>query len=259
MTNIIPNILEETQNQEKIIVDGLEYINLEEDRIKKQPWSKARALELKKTAEFITPDEMYKLAMGFENYRDRALFAILYLTAARIEEVVRYKRIKWGKKKALVKRTRKNAKLSYVQDYKKKKESEIEWSIKKQDMVEDVVSGRHCIVFRLRNLKNYNNKIKIIPIPLDNEINKKFLLLIETYVQIKEEWEELFPFQKRNGERIINLINWNPHYIRKVRLTHLVRYNKFNEEHLKVFAGWTDGRPAKHYIRLGWRDLMKNL
>lgn len=242
--------------EERVDLDVLELKELGDS------WQYARRLDLNKTAEFITPEAMYDLIKKFDNLRDRALFATLYLTAARIEEIVRYKKIKWGKKKVLAIKQGRTPKRIWVQDYTKKVEGFIEPGLKKKDILFEETGGRKCIIFNLRNLKNKqkNEQRKLIPVTLDNEIHLKFWNIIKSYLYvIKEDWKELFPFQKRNAEKIINQIEWNPHFIRKVRLTHLVKYHGFIEQELRIFAGWTDTRPSKHYVKLSWEALIKKL
>jgi len=259
-SNMANNPLEELQEEE---LDE-EIIDLDEQELKNpgQSWANARRLDLKRTAEFITPEAVYNLMLKFKNPRDQALFAILYLTAARIEEVVRYKKIKWGKKKVKFVQKGKKFNRRWVQDYTKKKEGLVEPGIRKADISYEKQGEREIVIFNLRNLKNKqkHEKRKLIPVTLDNEIHKKFWSIIKAYLYVVgEDWKELFPFQKRNAERIINQIEWNPHFIRKVRLTHLVKYHGFIEQELRIFAGWTDTRPSKHYVKLSWEALIKKL
>lgn len=252
---------EEPFGEERIDLDELELKELGES------WKHARKLEYEKTAQFIKPEEVYELALKFDNPRDRALFAILYLTAARIEEVVRYQKIKWGKKKVLFVKQGQKPKKKWVQNYNDmKKMGFLEPGLQVKDLHIEVQkeTGRKIAVFKLRNLKNKQKqeKVKLIPVTLDNNIHVKFWNLIVQYLQTfdkDEDWKELFPFKKGNAERIINQIGWNPHFIRKVRLTHLVKYHGFIEQELRIFAGWTDTRPSKHYVKLNWEALIKKL
>ena len=71
--------------------------------------------------------------------------------------------------------------------------------------------------------------LKVLPstsLPM-SKFNKKLWHYIYVYIQTLEDWRELFPFENRNGERILNKIGWNPHSLRKVRLTHLYRYENY--------------------------------
>jgi len=237
---------------------SIEIINL--DKQKGNSWKRARYLESKKTAEYTTMEMAYNLTGKFNNLRDRCLYAILYLCGARIEEVVRYKSVKYGKKKAYV---IKNGigKNRIVQDYSKKRIGKLELSIKREDITLEEHNGRQILIIRIRNLKNKNpkEKVKLIPIPLDNPIYERFVKVINTYISAFNDDEELFPICKRRAEKIMERIGFNPHYIRHIRLTHLVRYHNFTDQKLIKYAGWTDSRPAKSYVSLNWKDLANSM
>ncbi len=49
----------------------------------------------------------------------------------------------------------------------------------------------------------------------------------------------------------------NPHFLRHCRLTHLVETYGFDAGRLTLFAGWTSFRPAKTYVHLDWKALSK--
>jgi len=237
-------------------------LDLRQLRPKNEPWKRARELDSRKTAEFIEPDKVYELLNNLKNPRDKALFCLLYLTASRIEEVVRYRKRLWCKKKVLLIKSGRMPKKAWIQDYKKQKGNfALEPGITKRDIKVIEKENRKIAIVRLRNLKNKqkDENTKIIPITLDNEINNMFFKHIQDYIYTLEDYEELFPFQNRNAEIIISAVGWNPHFIRKVRLTHLVRLYNFSDQELRIYAGWTDTRPSKYYVKLKWEDLLKKL
>ena len=239
----------------------LEIINLDLlDNVKKSPWKQARALDDTKAAQFLGIKDIYSKISTYNNPRDKALYACAYITAARIEELVRHTKIKWGKKRVILVRDGKS-KTAYVTDYKKKKVLNIKPSIKKSDFILEYRNGRKVWLIRMRNLKNKQagENIKLIPLPLDDEINQMFFKIINDYITVLAPDEELFPLTKRRAEQIISKAGSNPHFLRKVRLTHLVKYYNFSDQKLKTFAGWTDSRPAKHYIKIGWEDLVNSM
>jgi hypothetical protein len=94
---------------------------------------------------------------------------------------------------------------------------------------------------------------------LDNELNQQLADPILRYANTLQEKEEFFQFGVRRAEQIIAEQGFNPHFFRKLRLTHLVKYNNFSDQKLVAFAGWTDSRPAKHYIKIGWKDLINSM
>ena len=248
------------------MVDEIPIINLDEQAIRRRvepakPWSVARQLSADKKAEFMTPEDIITISKGIVNIRDRALFLILYACACRVEEVVRFNPVQYGKSMARVIKNGR-AKNMLFRDYKKKK-----LLAPKEGMTREHISvrnegGREILVFKLRNLKVKTNRdkfTKLIPLPLDHEINRKIADPIIMYANTLQPDEELFPFTARRAEQIISKLGFNPHFFRKLRLTHLVKYHNFSDQKLVEFAGWTDSRPAKHYIRIGWKDLIDSM
>ena len=249
-------------NKDEEGLEELEFVDLDARRdMPGKAWSLARKLEMEKAAEFITPEQVYIKAMEINNPRDRALFTMAYVCAARIEELVRYKKIRWGHKRA---RVRKNGKerITNIQDYTKKKEYPLESGTTLNDVSSSEINGKKVIVFRLRNLKNKNRaeKTKLLPFPISSETDKKLWDIIRIYLKSMPTKEmELFPIGKRQAEKIINQTGFNPHFLRKLRLTHLAKHYNFTDQMLKVFAGWSDSRPSKYYIKLGYEDVANQM
>ncbi len=245
--------------------NDLEIVNLDTLKAKRfespgNPWKVARKLKQEKAAEFLTPEDIYNKLDKFDNIRDKCLFVILYITAARIEEVVRRKVIRWGKKNVRLINHGKSKNAS-IQDYTKKRILREEPGMVRSDITIEKFGDRKVLLFRIRNLKNKqkDSTTKLIPFPLDTEINKKFARVITLYYPTLYADEELFPIGSRRAEQIIAKAGFNPHFIRSCRLTHLVRYHNFSDQKLKAFAGWTDSRPAKHYIKIRWEDLVNSM
>jgi hypothetical protein len=235
----------------------LEVINLDSDKDKGNAWEKARLLSLNRTIENTTPEKFYEIVNTLDDYKDKALIILAYFTAGRIEEIVRYQKIKWGKKKVILIKNDKRKKAT-IQDWEQRQKiGELKDGIAKRDIREQTIKGVNCLIINLRNLKNRIRKNKELPIRLDREFNYKLYKILETYLKtIQFEYQELFPFGVRNAQRIINKINWNPHSLRKLRLTHLVIYEGYTDQKLTYYAGWTDSRPAKHYIKMKPEDLI---
>ena len=68
----------------------------------------------------------------------------------------------------------------------------------------------------------------------------------------------IFPFGKIRAYQLIRgTVGWNNHWIRHIRLTHLVVYHDFNEQLLLRFAGWTTTLPAQNYMEIRWVDFLE--
>ena len=191
-----------------------------------KPWGKQKFLKKEKIP---TVNGMLSIAQTIRNDRNRVLFVLTYLTAGRLQEIVRYRGL-----------------------------GEERGSIRKNDLKIKDKEGRKILLINLRNEKNKNRHRKDIPVPLDIKENEYFYNLISDYIDSLDENEELFQIGYKRGYVILNKINpgWNPHWIRHIRLTHLVTVYGYREHQLMLYAGWSDNRPAKHYLELRWDDLL---
>ena len=193
----------------------------ERSTLKPQAWSNQKFLKEEKIP---TVSDVIGLFAEINSPREQALLVLTYLTAGRIREIVQKKG-----------RT----------------------SIKKSDMKVVKENGRDILLIDLRNQKNKEKHRKDIPVPLDITENALLWNMIDGYINPLEKDEELFPFSYQYAyERITKLTGWNPHWIRHLRLTHLVTVYGYKEYQLVRYAGWTDSRPAKNYVEMNWKDLL---
>lgn len=189
------------------------------------PWSKQSYL---KKERIPSVENILDLVKGIRNKQSQALFIITYLTAGRMQEIVRYDR-----------------------------HDEKRPSIRHSDFKIVNKNDRTILLIDLRNEKNKVKHRKYIPIPLDISFNKELWNLLVDYLN-ECDTQELFPFGYKKAYKILTSItdNWNPHFIRHIRLTHLVTVYGYREHQLTLYAGWTDARPAKCYLEMRWEDLL---
>lgn len=197
-----------------------------ESSTSRKPWDKQCYLKKEKIP---TVKEIIEIARAIDSDRTRCLFILTYLTAGRIQEMVKYKSSK-----------------------------EVRNSIKKSDISIQEREGRKIMLINLRNEKNKTRHRKEIPVPLDIQDNKDLYNILIQHLNDIQDNAELFPFGYKRAYALLNKINkdWNPHWIRHIRLTHLVTEYGYREHQLMLYAGWTDPRPAKHYLELRWDDLL---
>jgi hypothetical protein len=197
-----------------------------ESSTSRKPWDKQCYLGKEKIPGV---KDIIDMAREISEDRDRCLFVLTYLTAGRMQEIVRYNHNKENRS-----------------------------SIKKSDIVIQEREGRKILLINLRNEKNLNKHRKEIPVPLDLPENKDFFNLIITYLNSIGNNDEMFPIGYKRAYAILNRINpnWNPHWIRHIRLTHLVTVYGYREYQLTMYAGWSDPRPAKAYLQMRWEDLL---
>jgi len=197
-----------------------------ESSISRKPWDKQTYLGKEKIP---TVKEIISISEDIVDDRLRCLFIFTYLTAGRMQELVRYTHNKENRS-----------------------------SVKGTDFEITEVQGRKVFLINLRNEKNREKHRKEIPIPLDIEENKVLVNMAIPYINSVGKTEELFPFGYKRAYALLNKINpdWNPHFIRHIRLTHLVTVYGYREYQLTMYAGWSDPRPAKHYLQMRWQDLL---
>ena len=156
---------------------------------------------------------------AIKNKRDRFLIALTYLTAGRIREVI-------GIRPNDITRVRKN--------------------------------GRDVIFIHMMNEKSKRRTFKDIAIPIDGEPLTGIIL---GYIDSREASSMgLLGFKTRyRGWQIFHKYGCNPHWMRHIRLTHLVTVYDFNDQLLIRYAGWASSKEAKHYMELRWHDFLDRM
>lgn len=215
-----------------------------------KPWGKQNDL---KHAELQVPDIHYIIdtAKSISDNRTRALYCLLYLTGARVCELVRKKGYD------LIPHTDNKATKKFRYD-KKANETKDLPSIKKKQLTFQVMSGREVMMVVIRNEKNKKRDVKNIPIPLDNKEYATLIEMIKEYTNTLEMESELFPFNYQYSHRLLKKY-FNPHWFRHIRATHLSVNNNLPGPILRKYMGWTDDRPATSYLELNSMDILERL
>jgi len=167
----------------------------------------------------------------------RAQVALVYLTGARVGEILQ---------------SRYNNKWKGL----RKRHISFKWWPDKDSGEEIPV-----ITVNTPNQKNKNKKYKRISITLDVPYIKKIWVFVKNYINRKSMSQVLFPYTQQWSRELLKKHSWFPnnHFLRGLRLSHLVMYHGFNEQELVEFAGWKDSRPAHWYISLRQIDMIKAL
>jgi integrase len=234
-----------------------------------QPWS--NQFELKKE-KIPGINELILKAEHITDIRTRALFILAYLTAGRIQEIVRSRGFDLKRKcpkcqsKEIVKINNQltcnschlvfKARESYCY---KSPNGNNRPSITKVNISVVNKNNRRVLLINIRNEKSKEIKNKEIPIPLDRVENIAFYNMLIGYLNTLEINDELFPFNYQRANDLLEETGFNPHWIRHLRATHLVTVYDFNEQELIKYMGWTDSRPARFYMQLKWSDLLNKL
>jgi len=227
---------------------------------KGNPWKRQR--ELKKQ-DIPTPQSIIQTCLGFNSLMKRCLFALLYLTGGRCSEVVKCKYLR----KNIYKQERRTDKYGVEKMYIKRnihetplieKVEKVELNypgITKGDITFGTTQDKEIMTISMQNRKNKDYKRKNIPITVSKE--SKMISVIREYLATLPSTDTpLFPICVRKAEYILAETPYNPHFLRDIRLTHMVMIYDFNAFQLVKFAGWKDIKPAEKYIRLGIKDII---
>ncbi len=220
-------------------------------------WSRQKELQKKYAYEEVPDiDELKniidrinvgKVDIVKQTKRAKALFAMYYLTACRVSEIVKVTNL-WKKK--------------YIKEGNKFKEISKEPikhnypGIKKGEIKFGMEYDKQCMYIRTENRKHKERTTKRQPIPI--ELEQPIVEFIKDYIKDIDDDTVLFNFKsKRATQIIVDSTDFNVHFIRHIRATHLVTKYDFNEQALIKFMGWTDARPAKNYMELSSKDIFK--
>jgi len=198
-----------------------------------KPWSRQKFLQqIYQNEEVPDIEELVRIVKSFtfgtsnpffQTMRARALFIIYFLTGGRRTEILHSKGMA---------------------------------GIKKEDIKFDHVDNKPIMFLRIKNHKNKERKTKRLPIPI--EFEGKLVDILKEYLDNCPDNKELFNFGGQRATQIINkTTSFNIHFIRHIRATNLVVKYGFTANMLAKFMGWSDTRPAKYYIELNPRHMVR--
>lgn len=230
----------------------------------KKPWETHEEL---KTNNIPSQKEIYMIALSYEDPEHRALFILTYLTAGRISEIVPRKflyknhyKTHWDEDEttgARVKRIVRTGKDNKTPVVERRSKIFIDYpGICKHNLDFKQIDGKNILEIGMANRKNKKFKRKYIPIPVQKEQN--LLSLLMDYASRLPDGSPLFSFGVSKARKILSKSGMNPHFLRDIRLTHMVTVYNFNAFQLVRFAGWKNISPAERYIRMSTRDLVVN-
>ena len=184
-----------------------------------RPWEKQEALIGDRGKEMPSQKQLIEVSQKLKEGQERVLFLLTYITAGRISEVVELQ-------------------CNSIQPVFKE--------------------GRNAFTITMPNRKNKHDTTKIIPIPLDRELEAAFIEPV--YQFVKDKTGRIFRFKTpARAWQILGKVGYNPHFLRHVRLTHMETIYGLSSERLRNYAGWTDNRPATHYVKLNWGDILDGM
>lgn len=197
--------------------------------------------------------------------RDQALFAFLYLTACRVEEVVRYTcgSQPWENKDAVRKAQvvinpadRSRVVITHVRCLKRKM---FKYKVTKLMNTDGSISvNREKLDGVVIPGKYRNVGIKV------NELEKPFWEVFKAYIDTLDYDTELFPITPGRAYQILGHNRGkgggiHPHAIRHQRLTHLTNLYRLSSQQLRRHCGWASSMTADHYVDSSAEDIIDSM
>ena len=212
---------------------------------KGESWKRQRIL---KKQDIPIQEEVLQMARSYSNIMERSLFIMAYLTGGRITEIIKcpyLRKFHYMKEK--------DAKGNFQVEKVEKVRLDYPGILKKNIMFTQL-RGKNVMIISMQNRKNKNIQRKNVPVPVEKE--GEFINLLQEYLVTLKDDDPLFPFQTGKSKKIMAKIGMNAHFLRDIRLTHMVTIYHFDTFQLVKFAGWTNISPAERYVRLGMTDLV---
>ncbi|MHA1626697.1 MAG: tyrosine-type recombinase/integrase [Candidatus Asgardarchaeia archaeon] len=179
-----------------------------------------------KKIKIMSYDDVKNIINSIKNKRDKALVELLYLTGARISELL---------------------------------------SLRRGDIEEDKVGDVEFLFVNLITLKRKKGvEQRVVEIPkfeISNETLEYIYSKGEDDLLFESSRNKGKPISRIHAWRIIKSISKDLylHLMRHCRLTHLVNKYNYNELELMRFAGWTNTNPAKFYMYQSAKDRAKKV
>jgi len=217
-----------------------------------KPWKRLRELQKKYSMDEVPSiyelvnltKQIGELSKDSFKLRNQALFVMYYLTGCRASEILKTDKLRKRKKDIDTKITN-----FWVEDH-------FYQGIRNNQINYEYVEGHKIMHIRTENRKNKQRIMKKLPVPCDLE--SELIEFLESYRSTLKEEDYLFKFKTKRATQIINkYTGFNIHFIRHIRATHLITLYDFNEQALIKYMGWSDGRPAKFYVELGTKDMVR--
>lgn len=212
-------------------------------------------------------EEIIKTARCIEDPQTAALYSALYLTAARVGEILpasAERVVDWSDPRA-------DSKGRVVRPTNRP-------GLRPRDVLEKEVptwGGRveKVRVFKLYNEKSVRNTVnkerrgedvsqrreKLVPVLCEREA--RLLEIFDRWAADKAAKASLFDFSAMTAHRRLKEGAGlsHPHRLRHARVTHLIADYGLDAEGVRTLAGWATTKPLETYSHLDWRSLARKM
>lgn len=219
--------------------------------ITNKPWDRQKVWKRMTVPSY---EEIVAMTHSFETEIESVLFALCYLTAGRISEIMPQKFL-YKRKYQRVRDEAGNKRYKFIIKETKKVPHNYT-GVRRRDFQDQIIDGLKVLVISIENRKNKSEPRKFCPVPVEKET--ELVKIIYQYINKFSYETPLFNRTIRWAESVINKVGMNAHFLRDIRATHLAQNYNFTEYHLIAFMGWTDGRPASRYVLRNWKKIVKN-
>lgn len=185
------------------------FARLDEAASKYRRGSGRRLFDIKKLIPF-NRFELESLLAKAKCQRDKVLFCMLYLTAGRINEILKL--------------------------------------TKGQLKIEQKHGRDFLVIYNVVTLKRHDNMLRRVDILIDKE--RAYVEPILGFIAHLKDEEPLFYIKRARAWQIIHSFGTFPHFLRHTRLTHLVQDYGFGGYELQKFTGWRRLATGENYVSL---------
>lgn len=171
-----------------------------------------------------TTDELYSLLSCIIDDEKRALCVFLYLSGARVSEVMR--------------------------------------SIRRFQISVRQLEGNEFMLLQdvptLKKRGGGDKNPRTIPLSMQRE--GKMIRLMTPWINQVPATEFVFRATRKWAYTVVRgCLGWHPHFLRHLRTYHLKTEYHLNDSEVMEWNNWSDTRPVTRYGRIGWADLARRM
>lgn len=198
----------------------------------------------KQETKVLRRDQLLEKIYLLDKGQHQALPVFLYLTAARVEEVVKY-----------VEESQPNRVLMIMDKETGKRiptPAPILERVSKGEPIKRnqiVIEEKRITIYDVRTLKRKIDVMLTRPIPIARtEREEEMIKILVNYLNTLEPNDYLFNFTRQRAKQILEKVMLYCHLLRHCRLTHLAVDYGFDNSDLRQYTNWASSKTADNYV-----------
>jgi len=206
-------------------------------------------MDMEHISKGINRERILNHIRNIEDGMVQAFWATLYLTGARVSEIITYTS---SYKKTVAKKGSRKGTLVPIKLI----------GLRKFQFEREMIDGHKWMHIKAcRVLKTRTRSRSRRTVSISYEHDGQFIYYIDNYLKYLQAEEPLFNFSRVQGWKIINIpsaggLGIFPHLLRALRALDLRRYYGWRLEDIVAFIGWQSYETAKFYLKLDTSDLV---